>query len=286
MLPNFLIAGAHKSASTSLINYLSKSPDISCITTLNDGNEVNFFSKNKRYKKGLHWYEGLFANLEKKKAVGEKSVAYMSSKCAPQRIAKDLPDVKLIFILRNPVDRAYSHYSYNLQKGTELFSFEKALEIEAKRIKRGGFFYNNYSYKDRSLYYYHVMEYKKHFSMEQMYFVLMEDFQRDPEVEMEKLCRFLGIGKGFVSRIDYGERYNQTKVPRLKPLQFILVMTRKIIKLKSVMSLIDKLIEKNSKYVEREPMAKETRRQLLAYFKVPNEKLSQQIGKDLTIWDN
>jgi len=286
MLPHFIIAGAHKSASTSLINYLNYSTQVSCITTLDDGNEVNFFSRDSRYKKGVQWYEDLFSKFPQGQIVGEKSVAYMSNKDAPQRIAQTVPNVKLIFIMRNPVNRAFSHYNYNVQKGTEMFSFKKALAKEEQRLARGGFFYNNYSYKSRSCFVEHIQEYLKYFPLTQMYFVLMEDLQKDPAAEMAKLCTFLEISADFIPQIDFSRTYNKTQAPRLKPVQFGLQMSRKVFRIKFMMRFIDWLISKNLKSVGKQVMPPELRRRLKEYFKEPNRQLQQLTGKDLSAWED
>lgn len=283
---DFIIAGAAKSGSTSLIQYLDQSPDISCLVTLSDGNEINFFSKDRIYKKGLKWYESLFAHLDTDKIIGEKSASYMSSEAAPERIFKAIPGVRLIFILRNPVDRAYSHYRSNIQKGTEFFSFEKALKAEAKRIKRGGFFRNNYSYKQRSMYYDQISRFLNYFPREQMHFLLLEELNADPAKELAKICEFLNVDKAFIDTVDLKKRYNPTKVSKIPLIQFLLLMCRRFIRIKIVMRIIDRLRQINLKDVEKPPMKTETRRVLMDYFKESNQKLGKLIGKDLSIWDS
>ncbi|RLF35719.1 MAG: sulfotransferase, partial [Thermoplasmata archaeon] len=111
MLPNFVIAGPPKSGTTSLLFYLERHPDVFVI------NEPHFFSRN--YEKGIEWYESLFEKHKKEKAVGEKSPSYFFDPKVPLRIKKHIPDVKLIFIFRDPIKRAYSEYWHNVIHGTE-----------------------------------------------------------------------------------------------------------------------------------------------------------------------
>ena len=91
--PDFIIAGAAKSGTTSLIKYLSYSNEVFCLTTLKNGHEVNFFSKN--FKKGYKWYSSLFSSFSKNQIIGEKSVSYMENKQAPERILEFCPNVNL-----------------------------------------------------------------------------------------------------------------------------------------------------------------------------------------------
>lgn len=106
MLPNFLIVGAARAGTTSLYYYLKQHPDV----FMSPKKEIDFFDVDKNFEKGLDWYERYFEGYTGQKAIGEASPLYMYLEKVPKRIAKVIPDVKLIFILRNPVDRAYSHY--------------------------------------------------------------------------------------------------------------------------------------------------------------------------------
>lgn len=130
--PDFIIAGAAKSGTTSLAQHLNQSKEISCILTL-DGSELHFFSKN--FHKGHKWYTNLFSDLPSSTLLGEKSVSYLESKYAATRIKSFVPYIKLIFMLRNPIDRAYSQYKSNAQRGKEIFSFETAIKLEKIRNK-------------------------------------------------------------------------------------------------------------------------------------------------------
>ena len=121
MLPTFIIAGAGKSGTTALWAYLNQHPEI-CMSRIKEpmfftnllgyrqGGSIEAPVYEGRYKSGLEWYEKLFAKCCQKRALGEASTAYMYAKDAAGLIKKTLPEVKLIFLLRNPVDRLYSNY--------------------------------------------------------------------------------------------------------------------------------------------------------------------------------
>src|SRR5688572_14326389 len=112
-LPDFLIVGAMRSGTTSLHKYLQAHPDVFVAS----GKEVHFFDR--RYGRGLDWYRSRFAGVTTERVVGEATPAYMYDENAIARIAHDLPDARLIVVLRNPVDRAYSHYWRNRSRGRE-----------------------------------------------------------------------------------------------------------------------------------------------------------------------
>lgn len=139
VLPDFIIIGAQRAGTTSLFEYVSHHPCIGC----SFGKELHFFDNLKgSFQKGLMWYRAHFPSypymyLAKKvrgrdMITGEASPYYLFHPLAATRIARVLPRVKLIAILRNPVDRAYSHYHHNAKYKRETLSFEAALEKDRK----------------------------------------------------------------------------------------------------------------------------------------------------------
>ena len=136
-LPDFVIIGAMKSGTTSLYNFVIKHPTIAPAFA----KELHYFSI--WYKFGELWYRSNFpTNLSRhyfykktnqKLLSGEASPTYLFYPTVPSRMKEILPDVKLIVILRNPVDRAYSHYHHMLRRNNESLSFEKAIESEKER---------------------------------------------------------------------------------------------------------------------------------------------------------
>lgn len=137
-LPDFIIIGGMKCATTALYFYLAKHPKV--IPAVRK--EVHFFDSH--YSKGLDWYRGHFpfyrnyipiVSSSKEFITGEASPNYMIYPHAPKRIAETLPKAKLIVVLRNPVDRAYSHYKHQVRVGKETLSFEEAIDREDERIE-------------------------------------------------------------------------------------------------------------------------------------------------------
>ena len=131
-LPNFIIIGSPKSGTTSLFNYLIQHPDIVGITR----KEPHFF--NISYSKNLNWYKMYFptkSQLISNKITGEATPSYFIDPFVPKRIFSVLPDIKLILLLRNPIDRSFSHYKHSFKDGFENLSFENAIAAEEKRLE-------------------------------------------------------------------------------------------------------------------------------------------------------
>ncbi len=128
-LPDFLIIGAQKAGTTALYTYLRRHPAI----TGPSWKEVSFFDRH--YARGARWYRGNFPLRPRGRLVGEASPSYLFHPLAPKRVAALLPDVRLIAILRNPVERAYSHYQHEVALGREVLAFEDALDAEPERLR-------------------------------------------------------------------------------------------------------------------------------------------------------
>jgi hypothetical protein len=142
MLPTFLIAGAARCGSTSMFKTLSQHPVIGH-PFLRGTREVHFFDN--KYDRGLGWYQSHFPikiQMERAaRAVGvkvplafESGIYYMFHPLAPERIKRDLPDVKLLVLLRDPVERAFSMHAHSVTAGYEMETFERALELEDDRL--------------------------------------------------------------------------------------------------------------------------------------------------------
>lgn len=136
--PDYLIIGAEKCGTTSLYEYLLRHPNIIPAK----GKEISYFDN--KFRNGFGWYKTFFPSLLNKKCnqnflknkiiSGEATPRYLNHPHAPKRVLKLLPKIKLIVLLRNPVDRAYSHYQMEVIRGREKLSFEKAIECEKERI--------------------------------------------------------------------------------------------------------------------------------------------------------
>ena len=229
VLPSFLIIGAQRSGTTSLYRYIKQHPSLHPSLF----KEVHFFDQN--YHNGLGWYRAFFPLkltmgisklLNNEAAItGESSPYYLFHPLVPERVKKTLPDSKIIVLLRNPVDRAYSHYQHESKLGFEKLPFEEAIEKEPERLsgekekiisdeKYFSFNHNHYSYLSRGLYIDQIKEWMKYFSKEQMFIISSEDFFSDPKKTVNMVFDFIGIREYDIPNV---EIHNAGKYSPIKP---------------------------------------------------------------------
>lgn len=202
-LPDFIIIGAQKAGTTSLFDYLNQHSQIKMSTPLK---EVHYFSYN--YSKGLNWYKSNFPIVTKKEKnnilVGEASPYYLFHPHSAERIHKILPDIKLIVILRNPTDRAISHYFHELRHNTETLPIIDALKAEESRItpeydkmlnnhSYESQIHQNLSYKARGRYTEQLEQYYKYYSKNQLLIITSEDLFKNTADCLKSVYDFLGI---------------------------------------------------------------------------------------------
>jgi Sulfotransferase domain len=206
-LPDFLIVGAQKAATTALYAYLRWHPSILGPSW----KEVSFFDRH--YARGADWYRGQFPNLLRIRhaarrhlgpvLVGEASPSYLFHPAAPERVVQVLPNAKLIALLRNPIDRAYSHYQHEFGLGRESLSFEQALEQEEARLAgelermAGDAAYFSrpwwtYTYFSRGLYAEQLERWLAWFPQEQLLVLRSEELAECPAETYARVLTFLG----------------------------------------------------------------------------------------------
>ena len=216
-LPNFLLLGAQKAGTTSLHNYLAQHPEIFMPAV----KEPHYFSFGDAGGSGglgvvnavesLSRYEKLFDRVRGEVAIGESSTTYLASARAAERIAERLPGVKLIAILRDPAERAHSHYVFNRKQMREdAPTFAEALSREPDRLEAG--LGPRYAYRAKGFYAAQLEEYYRLFDRDQLCIFLYEDFENDPATVLRDIFRFLGVDDGFIP--DTRLRYNVSGVPR------------------------------------------------------------------------
>jgi hypothetical protein len=200
-LPSVLIIGAQKSGTTSLFNYLVRHPDV--LPSLRK--EVHYFDFN--YDRGLKWYRAHFPythQLRRGTLTLDASPYYQVHPLVPQRAAELLPGVKLVALLRNPVDRALSHYQHEVRGGRETLSFAEAIEKEPerlageeKRLREDPSYYSynhhRYSYMQRGLYVEQLRRWVEHFPRSQLLVLQAESLFRAPAEVTGDVYRFLGL---------------------------------------------------------------------------------------------
>lgn len=207
--PNFLIVGGAKSGTSSLYHYLKQHPDIFLPKikeplyfirrdVLDKLNSKDIAIKNEnlvdKLPKSFNEYLRLFNSVSNEKFIGECSATYLYYyRFSIPNIKNKLGDVKIIIILRNPVDKAFSQYKHLKRLGAEKLNFEESLELENERIK------NNYSalyhYRNQCSYYNQVKAFKENF--QDVLILKTDDLKNDPQKVLNKIIYFLGINKPF-----------------------------------------------------------------------------------------
>lgn len=197
--PHFIIIGTVKGGTTSLYNYLTLHPSI--LPAIQK--EVNFFNRNYIFQQGLKWYLAHFPQIPQhlNLIAGEASPNYMYYPGAAKRAFKCLPEVKLIVILRNPIDRAISHYYMARRLGQEKRSLEEALAAEVKIIKsipQAAFEAVNFLQKPAGylrcgLYVYFLKQWMNVFPREQVVILKSEEMYENPAATMKQVFEFLGV---------------------------------------------------------------------------------------------
>jgi len=201
-LPHFLIIGAQKGGTSSLYRYLSQHPQI----LPGIRKEIHFFDLH--YHKGVKWYQAHFPLLQDCCITGEASPFYLCHPHAPKRIFQRIPNVKLIVLLRNPVERAISHYFHTVRHKREKLSIEEAFRNEERRIlpelakmKKDESYssdvYQRHSYKSRGIYVDQLKAYAEYFDREQMIILSSEDFFHNSAETLKKVFSFLNVAPEF-----------------------------------------------------------------------------------------
>lgn len=301
-MPNFLIIGAMKSGTTSLYYYLKQHPQIymSAVKEPNffalEGEKLNF---NGPEGPGLvnRWicdeatttieeYRSLFEGVSSETAIGEASPWYLYSPEAPSRIRRYIPEAKLIVVLRNPVDRAYSAFSQFVRDGREpLNDFTRALQAEEERIR------NNWKwiwhYKKMGFYYGQLKRYYGTFEQEQIRVYLYEELNNNPTGVLQDVFRYLGVDDTFTP--DISRRLNVSGAPKSKVL-FAIMEKPNPVRTFLRPFLPERLRRRisttlqNINLIEPEPLRQEIRRELIEVYRPDVLKLQHLIKRDLSGW--
>ena len=267
---DFMIVGTMKSGTTSLAFQLNHNPDI-CMPP----SEIHYFNYDENFSKGEKWYETHFKDCDQTCILGEKTPTYSYLEKIPKRIFEYNPEIKLIWMFRNPIDRAYSNYYHAKRAGNEKYSFKKAIRLEPERIKNDIF----KGYLTRSKYIEQVERYLEYFSIEQMHFILFEDFVKNPINVIKDIFKFLEVPFNDFEYQD--EIKNVARIPRaprfLKKSREILGETALLYRIIRKLSFIGR----KTGYKKMSPRLRE---QLDGYFEVYNKQLGERTGLDISIW--
>ena len=185
-LPNFVVVGAMKAGTTSLYHYLRPHPQV----FMPKIKELDFFAEGMNWERGLDWYRHQFAAAPREAtALGEASTVYAKFpryQGVAERMERVLPDVRLIYVVRHPIDRIRSHYEHRVASGAETAPIEDAV-------------FDNPIYIDYSRYALQVEQYLEHFPREQLLIISSEELRHHRESTMRRVYDFLAVDPEYVA---------------------------------------------------------------------------------------
>jgi hypothetical protein len=301
-LPNFLIIGAAKAGTNALYHYLRQHPQI----YMSPWKEPKFFAFETEADLGFRAangrdapvnasvildqaeYEELFDDArDGELARGEASTHYLYVEKSPGRIKTLIPDARLIAVLRNPVDRAFSSYQHLVRDDLEPLDFGAALDAEPQRI--ADHYAYLYRYTDMGFYSQQLDRYEKTFSENQLCVLLYDDLRSDPEGTCRQIFSFLGVDEDFVP--DMSGEYNRSGVPKNRFMHRLLnpsaPMKRRLWNVTPRLAR-ERLLDAQTKIVnrnlQRQTMPEPERDRLRGVFREEVGRLEARLDRDLSHW--
>ncbi len=286
MLPNFFIVGAPKAGTTSLYHYLESHPDI----YMSPIKEPNYFSYEEIIRQNLFYketkvgntedYESLFNNVTTEKAVGEASVSYLFYESVPAKIKKLVPKARIIIMLRNPVERAFSHFAMDKRLGYVTMPFETIFENKSS-AELSRLYYQQYI--ELGNYYPQIKRYVETFPPEQVKIFLLEDMKANTALFVKQLYKFLGVDENFIP--DVSKKHNSNVAPRGKLMGKLYRKTTLRHRLRNLLPLPTVNFVKRVLFsTQLETPSRPTVLKLKAYYKNDVKQLEQFLQRDLRAW--
>ena len=286
MRVDFFIVGAPKSGTTSLYHYLDEHPNVE----MSSYKEPNFFSDQSLQSQKMYYIKNRVNTLVKYHSLfkrkdtairGEASVSYLFYDDVPSKIISYNPDAKIIIILRNPIDRAYSHYLMDYSLGLISESFDNIVKKKSTHQK-AHFFYQQYI--EVSEYNNQLKRYLQVFDKENIYVIDYEDFKKNTSNVVSRIFSFLGLNNNFKPCLEF--RHNAYTAPRSN---FIRYFYANIPFRKGIAYLLPRFLRNSIKRIlftsnNKPIMLEKTRIFLKEYFRDDVNALSTLLNKDFTKW--
>lgn len=225
-LPDFVIIGAQKCGTSSLYHLLIQHPYVAPAVK----KEVHFFDN--RFEEGIEWYRQNFPTSKWKDGLrtvtGEATPYYLFHPHVAKRMAEAVPQAKLIVLLRNPIDRAYSHYNQAIRREIEPLKFEVAIEAEEERLRGerekmlederyASFSHQQFSYLSRGVYVDQLARWAEFFDREKLLVLKSEDFLRNSRETLELVLHFLGLPEWEPDPSELQKKRNSRKYEKMDP---------------------------------------------------------------------
>ena len=286
MKVDFFIVGAPKAGTTSLYHYLSEHPQVE----MSSQKEPDYFSDKAIHEQGMYYaknrvdtldkYESLFVQKESV-VYGEASVSYLFYKNVAEDIKKYNPNAKIIIMLRDPIERAFSHYLMDYRLGLISDSFENVLAKISKH-KNAHLFYQQYI--EVSKYAKQIQRYLDFFKKENILFIDYEDFKKNVSKTVDQVYNFLNISTEFVA--DINTKHNTFIMPKNKIIRLIysFVFLRKILTFLFPVYLVKNIRVLLFKSDKKPELLKETRSLLSIIFNDDIKKMEEVLAKNYSKW--
>lgn len=298
MLPNFLIIGAAKAGTTALWHYLRQHPQV----YMSPHKEPRYFAlcggpidfrgpgdtTTFRFVTEFSEYEALFDGVKGELAIGEASPWYLYVDSAAPAIRERLPEVKLVAILREPVERAYSNYLHAFREGLEpLATFGEAMEAESERIRAR--WSPRFHYRQKGFYHCQLSHYLEYFERDKLRIYLYDDFVASPDTLMRDLYAFLGVDAGISVAVQ--DHVNVAWVPRSPSLAKALRegnrLTRAVGRVMS--GTMREVVKRTMRALNRGPkpvLSQEDRERFCPEYREDILRLQDLLGRELDQWLN
>ena len=287
MKVDFFIVGAPKSGTTSLYHYLNEHPEIS----MSSQKEPDYFSDADIQNEGMYYgknridtskkYHSLFDDNSESKLKGEASVSYLFYKNVPQKIKSYNPEAKIIIMLRDPIDRAFSHYLMDYRLGLVSDTFEDIIDQKSVH-KNAKLFYQQYI--ELSEYANQVKRYLNVFDGKEILFIEYEDLKMDVLGIVKKTYLFLGVNQGYEP--DVNKKHNTYTMPKNSIIRFMysFVILRNILSFFFPKNLVDRFRAALFKNNKKPVLLYETRNRLRKLFTNDVNSLGEMLNKDFSRW--
>lgn len=272
-LPSFVVVGAAKCGTTSLGAYLRRHPDVFV-----PERPVSFFDR--YYERGQEWYRGQFGGATTERVIGDVTPGYLYPHYVPARLALVVPEATVVAILRNPADRAYSHYWFNRTRGHERLEFARALASEPERLVDPDLDPHaraRYAYVDRGRYVEQLERLEAVVPRAQIVVVVSEELRSSRSETMSTVYRAVGLDGRVEDDWLAGERNRYVEYRSM-------ALRRPVQRLPMPLRRVATRLNTRPAPAGYPPMAKEVRSQLQESFEPYNRRLAAWIGRDLPAW--
>jgi len=269
-LPQFVIIGAVKGATTWIHNQLRDNPGVYLPAP-----EPHFFSQ--EYDRGIDHYRSFFDGAAPHQLLGEKSADYLAHPLAAQRMASILPQARLVVQLRNPVDRAYSDYKMLFRRGTVTQGPEAYLDGRPNDQPR---------FLEDGLYARHLRRWLDHFSADQMEIILFEDVKSAPQDTVAAVSAHIGAPFHYSTEVGAAPRNDSSKRFLPLPVRTALAPLKDAARPFRGNAMFEKVRGLFARQIEYPALPEALRARMLDYYARDVEDLETLIGRDLSHWRN